>query len=101
MERVHVLVEVIHDVGILGERAPQIGAGAEVAARTGEHDAADVGLVDACLDRSGELQHDLLRERVARLGAVQRDDDGAPVRLDEDLGSSEFAFRDDARRLAT
>ena len=54
----------------LGERA-DVGAGGEDLVGAGDHDAADLGVGVEALDRAGELLHQLGRERVARLGAVQ------------------------------
>ena len=63
-----------------------VRAGREHLVAPGEHDAVDAVVGVERVDRRGELLHELRRERVARLRAVERDDPDRAVLLDLDLG---------------
>ena len=56
-----------------------VGAGGEDLVGAGDHDAADLLVGVEALDRRGELLHQLGREGVARLGAVQPAEGDVPV----------------------
>ena len=63
--------------------AAEVGAGAEAAARTGDHDGANLGVTSRGLDGGQQLAAHHRVQRVQRLRAVERDGDNAGIGFGE------------------
>ena len=61
----------------VGAHALDVAAGAEGGAGAGDQQRADVGILAAGLDHGAQRRRQIVRQRVADLGAVQRDDGDA------------------------